>query len=120
MTLATWKTVQARTHWQLGDETVIDGADFYVGEDELGHLHLDGDAHVAVGEVLRDALVEAGLARPFRWSRAFVTWKVSTSAARGHAEWLFSLRYAALNGTPSRELLEQVAQRGGAQPRVAG
>ena len=120
MTLATWKTVQARTHWQRGDETVIDGADFYVGEDELGHLHLDGDAHVAVGEVLRDALVEAGLARPFRWSRAFVTWKVSTSAARGHAEWLFSLRYAALNGTPSRELLEQVAQRGGAQPRVAG
>lgn len=110
-TLASWKSVHARTHWLLGDESVVDGADFYVGDDELGHLHLDGDAHVAVGTALRDVLVERRLARPFRWSRAFVTWKVSSAASREHAEWLFSLRLAALRGATPGALMAQVAAR---------
>ena len=58
--LATWPKVHARTHWLLGDETEIDGADFYLGEEELGHLHLDGEAHVAVPKKIRDALIAAG------------------------------------------------------------
>ena len=33
-----WADVHARTHWQLADETIVDGADFYVGERELGHF----------------------------------------------------------------------------------
>ncbi len=31
-TVEGWASVQARTHWQLGDETIVDGADFYVGQ----------------------------------------------------------------------------------------
>ena len=110
-TLASWSGVHARTHWQLGDESVVDGADFYVGDEELGHLHLDGDAHVAMGVALRNALVERGLAHPFRWSREFVTWRVTSSASRGHAEWLFSLRLAALGGASLASLLLQLPQR---------
>lgn len=113
-TLASWNGVHARTHWQLGDESVVDGADFYVGDEELGHLHLDGDAHVATGSALRDVLVERGLARPFRWSREFVTWRVTSDASRQHAEWLFSLRLAALAGASSEALLERITQRANA------
>lgn len=98
-TLASWSGVHARTHWQLGDESVVDGVDFYVGDEELGHLHLDGDAHVR------------GLAHPFRWSREFVTWRVTSSASRGHAEWLFSLRLAALGGASLASLLLQLPRR---------
>jgi len=110
-TLASWASVHARTHWLLGDESVVDGADFYVGDDELGHLHLDGDAHVAVGSALRDVLVAGALARPFRWSREFVTWKVSSTASREHAEWLFTLRLDALGGATLATLMERIAAR---------
>lgn len=47
--LASWPDVHARTHWQLGNEHRVDGADFYLGGEELGHLHLHGEAHVATG-----------------------------------------------------------------------
>lgn len=110
-TLASWESVHARTHWLLGDESVVDGADFYVGAEELGHLHLDGEAHVAVGPALRDVLVERALASPFRWSRAFVVWKVSSVASREHAEWLFSLRLAALQGASPEALRTLITAR---------
>lgn len=110
-TLATWPGLEARTHWFLGDESLVDGADFYVGEEELGHLHLDGEAHIAVGTRLRDALVKAELARPFVYSRAFVTWPVGSPSDRAHAEWLFSLRYALLMGGSVDEALSQVQER---------
>ncbi len=108
--LTGWPQVQARTHWQLGDETRVDGADFYVGEHELGHLHLDGDAHVAVGRLVRDALVKRGLAHAFPWSRDFVTWQVESEATRAHAEWLFSLRHAVLRGQGVDEVLRLVSE----------
>lgn len=110
-TLASWSGVHARTHWQLGDESVVDGADFSVGDEELGHLHLDGDAHVAMGSTLRNALVERELAHPFRWSREFVTWRVTSVASQAHAEWLFSLRLAALGGASVESLLAAVTER---------
>lgn len=107
-TLASWPHVHARTHWRLGDETVIDGADFYVGEEELGHLHLDGEAHVAVGRTLRDALVPRHLGRAFRWSEDFVTWPVTSDVDRLHAEWLFALRYWALTGASDEQLAAEI------------
>ncbi len=45
-TVAGWGGVHARTHWQFGDTRIVDGADFYVDEQELGHLHLNSEAHV--------------------------------------------------------------------------
>lgn len=65
---------------------------------------------VAVGVALRNAL----LARPFPWSREFVTWRVTSAASRAHAEWLFSLRLAALGGASVESLLATVTERASA------
>ena len=80
--LASWEDVHARTHWLLGDESVVDGADFYVGQEEIGHLHLEGQAHVATGLALRKALVAAKLAAPVRWSSKFVVHDITRFVAR--------------------------------------
>jgi hypothetical protein len=111
VTLATWKGVTARTHWQLGDETVVDGADFYVGESEVGHLHLDGTAHVVAEGPIRDALVAAGLAAPFRWSDAFVVVSAKRADQIAHALWVFALRQDALCGVATEDLLVRIAER---------
>jgi hypothetical protein len=110
-TLANQPGVEARTHWLLGDETQVDGADFYLGQEELGHLHLDGEAHVAQPGPLRDALVKAGLASPFQWSRQFVTLPISDAAGVERGAWLFSLRRRQLEGVPVAELLLEVSEQ---------
>ncbi len=112
--LARWPEVHARTHWLLSnerderderDEREVDGADFYVGEDEVGHLHLDGEAHIAVSKGLREALIEAGAAKPFRWSASFVAFRVGNAADVEHALRLFKLAYDRRRGTSEAELL---------------
>lgn len=108
--LAKQPGVEARTHWLLGDETQVDGADFYLGKEELGHLHLDGEAHVAQADAVRDALVERGLAHPFRWSHQFVTADISDAAGVERGAWLFSLRRRQLEGVPVAELLREVKE----------
>lgn len=120
--LASWPNVHARTHWLLGDETQVDGADFYVGERELGHIHLQGEAHIAMAKPLRDAVISAGLASPFPWSRAFVTYSIATSKDVAGAKALFELAYDHLRGVSTAELLERVAQvpRGRERTRRAG
>ncbi|RYZ07390.1 MAG: hypothetical protein EOO73_12100 [Myxococcales bacterium] len=107
--LATWPGVHARTHWLLGDETRVDGADFYVDELELGHIHLGGEAHIAVAKPLRDALIKAGLASPFRWSQAFVVYPITTAAGVARAAALFELAYDHLRGVGTAELLARIA-----------
>jgi hypothetical protein len=107
--LARWPEVHARTHWLLGDEREVDGADFYLGEDELGHLHLDGEAHIAVTKALREALIAAGAAKPFRWSASFVVFRVRSAADVEHALALFRLSYDRRRGTSEAELLARVA-----------
>ena len=109
--LAAQPEVHARTHWLLGDENVVDGADFYLGSDELGHLHLDGEAHVAQPQALRAALILQGFAQPFRWSTKFVTAAVEGEADVGHVMWLFSLQKKFLEGTPVPELLREIRSR---------
>jgi hypothetical protein len=116
--LAHWPGMQARTHWFLGDESTVDGADFYVGDDEVGHLHLDGEAHVAVGVTLRDALVKAKLAHPFVYSCAFVTWPVDSAADGEHAEWLFSLRHSVVRGGSVEAALRLVADAAASRRRT--
>ena len=107
-TLAGWPGVLARTHWQLGDETVVDGADFYVGEDELGHLHLDGEAHIMMPAKLSSAVIGAGLGEPLPWSRSAVVFPVQTTADIDHALWLFQLNLDRLHGVALPALLERV------------
>jgi len=107
--LAKWPEVHARTHWLLGDETEVDGADFYVGERELGHIHLDGEAHIAVSAAVRKALLAAGLAAPFHWNQAFVVYKIAAPADIAPAMALFQLAYDRLQGVSSAELVARCA-----------
>lgn len=70
--IARWPGVIATGHWDLNDATRIDGVDFYVGEDELGHIHLDGSIHLATNSSLGGSLVAEGLAFRFPYARGWV------------------------------------------------
>ena len=59
--IQSWPNVIAATHWHLNRPHEVNGADFYVGMDELEHLHLDGDVHLATSSALREALLAEGL-----------------------------------------------------------
>lgn len=64
--------VTATAHWHLADRGRIDGIDFYVGEKELGHIHLDGSVHLATSPALGAAMLAANEAKPFPWYRGWV------------------------------------------------
>lgn len=103
--------VIAQAHWEIGSQTEVNGTDFYVGEDELGHIHLDGEAHVPVGRKLADLLVRTKLARRFTWSRDFV---VVDTADVARAAWIFGLRRAQIAGAAAAELVAEVERHGAA------
>jgi len=110
-----WPGIVAAAHWDLfrvGE--VVDGADFYLGDHELGHLHLDGKAHLATSPAL-GPLVAHGLARPLRWGgaayRGWTEFSVRTAAAAAHATWLFGLNYQRLQGRPEAELVAEITGR---------
>jgi hypothetical protein len=69
--VAAWPSVKATVHWRFDAPEVVDGIDFYVGDEELGHIHLDGSIHLATTSRLRDELVSEGLGEPFRWGRGW-------------------------------------------------
>ena len=75
--IAAWPQVQATTHWHLTDRTRVDGVDFYVGADELGHIHLDGSIHLATPPTLGAQMVAEGLGRPFPYARGWVASSVA-------------------------------------------
>jgi len=116
-TVASWDGVEARCHWLLGDETVVDGADFYFGEEEPGHLHLDSEAHVMLPVTVANAIVEAGLAERLVWDRSTVVFVVERPSDVEHASWLFGLSYRRREGAPTSELLSDVRDRAGARSR---
>jgi hypothetical protein len=62
--------VEATTHWRFDQPNRVDGIDFYVGSDELGHIHLNGSIHLATSPRLCSELVAEGLGRPFEWVMA--------------------------------------------------
>ncbi len=104
-----WTDVHARTHWELGDERIVDGADFYLGDRELGHVHLYAEAHVALPRNLADAVIAAKLALPFRWSASFVVKKIRSAADAEIAEQLFALAYDHLRGEAAETLTARIA-----------
>jgi Luciferase len=103
-----WPGVVSATHWLLNDPTQVDGADFYVGERELGHIHLDGEIHLAVTQALRRALVERKLAEPFRWAADWVQFPITDKKSAQHALWLFRLGYDRLNGASRIDLFQRI------------
>ena len=70
--IAGWPGVITTTHWHLYRQSQVDGVDFYVGEEELGHIHLDGAIHLATSPSLGAAIVAENRARPFRHVRGWV------------------------------------------------
>ena len=98
--------VVAQAHWEIGSQTAVNGTDFYVDEHELGHIHLDGEAHIPVGADLARALIEKKLARRFRWSNSFVV--VDTENYDGAMN-MFRLRRAQIDGVGEVELLAQIS-----------
>jgi hypothetical protein len=71
--VAAWPEVEATVHWRFDQPDRVDGIDFYVGSDELGHIHLDGSIHLATPPRLGAELVAEGLGRPFAWARGWTT-----------------------------------------------
>jgi len=69
--VAAWPEVEATVHWRFDQPDRVDGVDFYVGPDELGHIHLDGSIHLATPPWLGSALVAEGLGKPFVWARGW-------------------------------------------------
>lgn len=103
----------AATHWHLYRPSELDGADLYVGEDELGHIHLNGDLHLASSPALRRALVAHGLAKPFPFGGDddWVLFHIGRPGDAEQAEWLLRLAYDLLPGEGEDALVERVAAR---------
>ena len=63
--VSSWPRVIVTGHWILNMPRQVDGIDFYVGDEELGHIRLDGDLHLATSPSLGKDLVTRHLAQPF-------------------------------------------------------
>ena len=74
--VAGWPGVVTTVHWYLFDRSKVDGVDFYLGDDELGHLHLDHSIHLATSPDLGRELIAEGAAEPFRYQRGWVEQQV--------------------------------------------
>ena len=110
--IQSWPGVIAATHWHLYRSDEVDGADFYVGTDELGHIHLDGEVHLATSLALREALLSEGLARPFPYYRSWVETSMRPGKEARHAGWLFQLNYDRLAGVPIETLRARIMEYG--------
>ncbi|MEH6471023.1 MAG: luciferase family protein [Halopseudomonas sp.] len=111
-TVAGWDDVIAATHWHLFRRGEVDGADFYVNERELGHIHLDGRVHLASNHFLGKALRQNGLAQPFPFAgyEHWVCFEIGSTDEAAHAIWLFRLNYLRLRGMAEQDLLEEIRQ----------
>jgi hypothetical protein len=111
--IQSWPRIIAATHWDFYDRDEVDGADFYVGEKELGHIHLDGELHLCVTVGLRRRLIEAGLAEALPWAEDCVQAPISSKGDAKKAKWLFKLAYDRLTGTPIPELRQRIREAAG-------
>lgn len=82
-TEAAWPEVQATTHWHFSDQTRIDGVDLYVGDEELGHLHLAGSIHLATTPSQREQLLSEGLRTRSPFARGWTQSSVSRLGVAG-------------------------------------
>lgn len=104
-----WEGIISATHWEIWDRHQPNGADFYVGELELGHIHLDGSLHIASTKELSQALIKAGLARRFPYGEHWIQFKIFDRESVNHAIWLFKLHYNILRGADIAKLVKAVS-----------
>lgn len=103
-----WSNIISATHWDLYDRTKVDGADFYVGEKELGHIHLDGWVHLATNKELSQVMLKNKLAIKFPYAQNWVMFSISNKQSVNNAILLFKLNYRRLNGKPIDALLSNL------------
>ena len=109
--IQSWPRVVSATHWALNAPTKVDGADFYVGAEELGHIHLDGEVHLATSRPMREALIAAGLAEAFPWYGSWSQFRIRDTVGADHAIWLFRLNYDRICSAPAEQLMQRIAAR---------
>ena len=99
-----WNNIIAATHWQLYDRNQVDGADFYVGIHELGHIHLDGSVHLATDKALKELLLSNKLGKKFPYGENWVQFHIGTEQDAAKAILLFQLNYKRINGVSLKDL----------------
>ncbi len=104
-----WEGIISATHWEIWDRNKPNGADFYVGDLELGHIHLDGSLHIASTKEFSQALIKAGLAQKFPYGDNWVQFKISDEKTVIHAIWLFKLHYDKLQGADAEKLVQSIS-----------
>lgn len=87
------------------------GREFRFGDAEVGHIHAGGILDVPFPRMVRDALLDEGLAEEHHWvpNSGWVTYQIRSDDNLHHALWLARLsylRYALKNAADSRELFE--------------
>ena len=114
--------VLAATHWDLYSPSQVDGADFYLGDDELGHIHLNGEVHIPLSARDHASAIASGLARRFRYgdfgSGSYRFWVEADVRSKADAEiavTLFELSYRRSSGSFSASL-----QQSAVKPRPSG
>ena len=110
--IRSWPAVISATHWDLFNRSRVDGADFYVGEAELGHIHLNGEVHLAATNGLGVALLQQGLVSPLPYGKAYGDWvsfMIRTDSDADHATYLFRLNYDRLQGESIDALTGRIA-----------
>ncbi|CAN5427772.1 DUF5519 family protein [soil metagenome] len=103
-----WAGIISATHWEIWDRNKPNGADFYVGESELGHIHLDGSLHVPSTKKFSKALIKAGLAQKFPYAEDWIQFTISDDKTAAHALWLFKLHYDHLKGADEGKLMQSI------------
>lgn len=101
-----WPEIVAATHWHFSRNGEVDGADFYRGEEELGHIHMDGDVHIVTTPALATAMIAGGFTRQAPWlADDWVVFRIRADGDVAQAERLTRLAYDGLGGVPEAELI---------------
>ena len=88
-----WPGVEASVHWHLYAPDRVDGTDFYVDGQELGHIHLDGAIHLATSPALGATILAEGLAVPFPYAAGWVQMRIIGDSSAATAIALFRRNY---------------------------
>ena len=105
-----WDNIISATHWEIWDNNKPNGADFYLKELELGHIHLDDMLHIASTKEFATALIKSKLAQKFPYSENWIQFKITNEISAAHAIWLFKLHYDNLCGFKTKILLQTISE----------
>jgi hypothetical protein len=104
-----WAGIISATHWEIHNRNKPNGADFYLGELELGHIHLDGSLHVPSTKKFSQAIIKAGLAQKFPYAENWIQFNITDQRSAAHAIWLFKLHYDYLKGADALNLMQAIS-----------